>query len=313
MKNCWHVREKHYIDGSVQGYIDPKGVLMNDPEGPQDVRERKPSRSDKVLVLNPFLAGDDEYTISHPFSNGNETAYMEYLTPMLSKEIEERRDEQNRKRATRRAVQTVEDISRSHVWRYFVTLTISPDSGLDRYSYEDVLTAVELFLKNLRRRFLGIRYIFVPEQHKDGAFHYHGLIGGCDMSAILTDSGKKRNHKSIYNFSAGWSYGFSTVSIVQKQGAVGRYIGKYITKDMSVPKGKKRYLSSNNVKRTADITVKKRISCCFSDEASLCEAICSGFFTNGIVPDRIRPVYVAVLDRTVYYYEIYGSEEMICA
>ena len=103
------------------------------------------------------------------------------------------------------------------------------------------------------------------------------------------------------------------LTIVQKQGAVGRYIGKYITKDMAVPKRKKRYLASNNVKRTADITVKKSIPCFFYGDASVSEAIRCGFFTDGIVPDRVREVYVPVLDRTVYYYEIYGSEELVCA
>lgn len=311
MKSCWHIQERHYIDGAVKGYIDPYGVVSNDPDLPDVKVACKTTSTEIIKTVNPFLAGDDEYTIFHPFSHDlTDNAYMDCLVPLYSEEECRHNDELNRQRASRRASQAVEDIARSGLWRYFLTLTFSANCGFDRYFYPDCLDALELFCKNLRRRFPGVRYIFVPEQHKDGAFHFHGLIGGCDLSAMLKDSGKKCNHKPIYNLDAGWNYGFSTVSLVQKQGAVGRYISKYITKDMAVPKGKKRYLSSNNLKRSKDIVVKKRIDFVVSD---MLDAIYCGMFTDGIVPDRVRKVYVPVLDRHVYYYEIYGSEGLICA
>lgn len=330
MKEVSHILEKHYIDGSINGYIDPRGIVSSGTDIPAEKIVPEPKS-----VLNPFLSGEDEFTPSRPFSaslQDDDARYLDIIPTFYSEEEELKKKKENRERASRRASHSVEDICRSHIWFYFLTLTIGSDCGIDRYNYDDCYSCCQLFLKNLRRQCPGVCYVLVPEQHHDGAYHFHALIGNCDLSSMLSDSGKKAHRQPVYNFRTGWRYGFSTVTKVRKQGAVGRYIAKYITKEMAVPKGRKRYLASNNLKRTKDILVRRsfpeydayvahegqvgeshvRHFLSFPDNAIL-EAIQSGFFTDGVVPDRVRASYVPILGRYVYYYEIYGSEDMLCA
>ena len=305
MSDCCHVQIKKYIDGSVSGYLDPRGIRLG-------MSHKQVAPSCKEVDINPFLAGDDEYTPEFPYAKDLvDTPYLCTFEPWINPEDEARKKEENKIRANRRARGNVRDIACSSLWRYFVTLTISPDSGVDRYNYEDCIKCLKLILKNLRNRFPGIRYVFVPEQHEDGAWHFHGLIGGCNLTEMLSDSGHKtrKTHMTIYNFHCGWKWGFSNVSMVYKQGAVGRYISKYITKDMVVPDGKQHYFASNNIPRTKDIVERYVID---FDCPDVLEVIKSGIFTDGIIPDRVRQVYVPVLGRFVYYFEVFGSEDVLC-
>ena len=76
----------------------------------------------------------------------------------------------------------------------------------------------------------NLKYLVIPEHHKDGAIHMHGLISG-DIKLI--DSGKTdTSGHTIYNM-PDWRYGFSTA--IETYGDVencAKYITKYITKDL---------------------------------------------------------------------------------
>lgn len=63
-------------------------------------------------------------------------------------------------------------------WDYFITLTISPDK-FDRYSLNSYVKALGKFINNYNTNYHSkIFYLLIPEQHKDGAWHMHGLISG---------------------------------------------------------------------------------------------------------------------------------------
>lgn len=82
---------------------------------------------------------------------------------------------------------------------------------------------VQLFIKRLRRRCdrkgTTLRYIMLPELHKSGAVHYHGLIhhDGQVTEQMVRDS---------------WQAGFCFPSKVRNKRATAKYITKYCTKDM---------------------------------------------------------------------------------
>ena len=101
---------------------------------------------------------------------------------------------------------------------------------------------------NIKRLYVkDLKYIIVPERHKDGAYHFHGLIA--DIGEMeMVDSGKKlKNGNIIYNI-AGYNLGFTTVTKVFNSGASARYLSKYITKDLSMHiKNKKKYWASRNL------------------------------------------------------------------
>lgn len=130
------------------------------------------------------------------------------------------------RRSAHRARKAVRDIARSNDWRFFVTLTLDKDK-VNRYDPSEVLRHLRHWLgNNVRRR--GLAYILVPEHHKDGAIHFHGLFNDALEavdSGTLSVPGRKapvkarsEAHKAamermgghtVYNL-PGWGWGFST-------------------------------------------------------------------------------------------------------
>lgn len=109
----------------------------------------------------------------------------------------------------------------------FFTLTLAPDK-IDRYDYKSAVRAFGTWADNrVRRR--GMRYVAVPELHRDGAIHFHGL---CNAEACkLADSGRRdRAGRKIWNV-VDWKIGFTTaVKLDGSREAVAHYVAKYIVK-----------------------------------------------------------------------------------
>lgn len=172
------------------------------------------------------------------------------------------RDRDNLRRSQRRAATNLRDFALSNDWDYFVTFTLDR-TRVDRYNVEDMTKRLNTWLDNrVRRR--GLRYIIVPELHRDGALHYHGLIND---ALPVTDSGtislpgdkrprKPRSKKQraewlaagghvVYNL-PDWSYGYSTaIELYGERIAAIRYVCKYITKADQKIGGRWFYHSSN--------------------------------------------------------------------
>lgn len=151
-------------------------------------------------------------------------------------------------RARRRAAASVRDIARCTPFRWFVTLTFSPDK-VDRYDPAGLLKTMRSWLDNRVRR-KGLAYILVPELHKDGAVHFHGFFNDADICIISSGTykldGQKKPRKPrsnaelekwlaacakpVYNI-ADWGYGFSTaIEIYGDYNAAIGYCCKYIGK-----------------------------------------------------------------------------------
>ena len=137
-------------------------------------------------------------------------------------------------------------LSRSNDWNggYFVTLTIDPKK-YDSKNYDVVSDLVRRFVKNLKYYDSNVRCLIVPEKHKSGCFHFHGLVKG-DIKDALVDSGHRFNDRVVFNFSRCWSFGFSNVQKVENTLAVEKYITKYSTKELlNDLKYQHRYFQSN--------------------------------------------------------------------
>lgn len=130
----------------------------------------------------------------------------------------------------KRAKEKVFDIAFLNQFDYFVTWTLDKEK-IDRYNPQEVSKKLKTFLNNMQKR-KNMKYLVIPEHHKDGAIHMHGLVSG-DFKLI--DSGKKtESGRTIYNM-ADWSWGFSTaIETYGESTAVAKYITKYITKDFKM-------------------------------------------------------------------------------
>ena len=131
---------------------------------------------------------------------------------------------------------------------YFFTGTIDPKK-FNSNDPKAILSYIQNWLKNLVRR-NNLKYVFVPERHKDGKIHFHGLIKGDNLN--LVDSGTKlykgvkkpikdftatrkglnpATGRIVYNL-ANWKFGFTTcINLVGDPMNTAFYVTKYITKD----------------------------------------------------------------------------------
>lgn len=169
-------------------------------------------------------------------------------------ELSEKQREHVIQSSMNRTVQKIYEISRANIWDYFLTLTFDRNK-LDSSNYNLLCDKVSKWLNNLRSRYApDLKYLIVPELHKDGKhYHFHGLLANIG-NITLKDSGIKKNGHTIYNMS-NWKYGFSTVTKVIDSNKVSAYITKYITKELcAVSKNKRRYWTSKNCD-TAKISV----------------------------------------------------------
>lgn len=139
-----------------------------------------------------------------------------------------------------RARTAISDIVACNSFQYFVTLTISPDSSINRYDYDDCAKHISKWLNNNLDK-----YILVPEKHKDGAFHFH-LLADIPKTKLTKFSSRVYNIKSF-------KYGYTTAVPIKSgsEARIANYIRKYITKDLvtTVGKGRRRYWASRNLKR----------------------------------------------------------------
>ena len=119
--------------------------------------------------------------------------------------------------------------ARSNDWTdgYFCTLTFDPKI-YNSHDFKVVSDLVRKFTDSLR--YYGLYALFVPEKHKSGAYHLHGLCSK-DLKPLLVDSGHRHNDHIIYNLPL-WRYGFSNITKVTNTLAVEKYVTKYTTKEL---------------------------------------------------------------------------------
>ena len=130
---------------------------------------------------------------------------------------------------------------------YFWTLTFDSD----RYTYAVAFEKMGKWLEKMRKKYGKFNYIMIPELHKDGAIHFHGVTGG--LNAVVRDSGVKHKGVKVYNC-IDWQHGFTTLTRVRSKEKTATYVTKYVTKEMQnsiVGKGKKKYWCSRGLRLPA--------------------------------------------------------------
>lgn len=149
-----------------------------------------------------------------------------------------------------RARAAVRDIALCNRFDYFFTWTLNKDV-IDRYDAALVGKKVQSFLKNAGYR-KGFSYVCVPELHKDGAIHFHGL---CNLGSVAIERAlnpytsvplSTERGQPIYNMTD-WKFGYSTcIPIDENYECTVNYVTKYIDKSSDKILGKW-YLSTRNL------------------------------------------------------------------
>lgn len=121
-----------------------------------------------------------------------------------------------------RTKRNIKEIALCNSFEYFATLTVNSQNA-DRFSLQDVQDLLKTKLKKYKRTHKDFAYIFITEKHKNGAFHFHGLIKGADDFYI--------NDNGYYSLKVFDEIGFNSFSKIKDYNKCCNYITKYITKD----------------------------------------------------------------------------------
>lgn len=169
-----------------------------------------------------------------------------------TEEVKERLSYNNSYRTKANLIDLVYHNSLIQPWEYFVTLTFNPEE-VDSLNYNVVSEALAKWLDNMKHQNKRMAYVLVPELHKSGRIHWHGLfrnVPNWKLTPARNSSGKLiyKNGAQIFNLD-NYDYGFTTVSKIKNQEAVSVYMSKYMTKELINLNYKKRYWSSRNLER----------------------------------------------------------------
>lgn len=183
-----------------------------------------------------------------------------------------------------RTKKSIYDYGRSNCWEWFFTLTFNNAVPEERNDFELCSKRVRKWFNHIRERTCpNIKYLVIPEQHKQGGWHFHALVSNCDglefveaknnQEYLKDKNGNiKKNKKGqpvknkyfgqtlktsypngeiIFNVS-NFHFGFSTATKIIDTKKATSYVVKYITKDLcSSTLGKRRYFASNNLNTPA--------------------------------------------------------------
>lgn len=186
---------------------------------------------------------------------GYEPRKREYEVPPKGKAVDPERAKESSRARARAAVR---DIALCNNFPYFFTWTLSPEL-INRYDPAEVGKRVQTFLKNAAYR-KGFSYVCVPELHKDGAIHFHGLcdLGQMSISRACDPHNQRplstNRGQPIYNMTD-WKLGYSTCTpLDENYEAACNYVAKYLSKGADKVLGKW-YLSSRNLIKHPAISI----------------------------------------------------------
>ena len=174
--------------------------------------------------------------------------YIELTTPKGT-------DLANVERASRRAKITAFDkILCNPDLDTFVTFTYAPGFITDKASWEDCYGYLKTWLGNRVQR-NGLKYVIVPERHKSGDVHFHGILNSSALHmtrAFSPRTGRALTHNGnpLYNLTD-WQGGFTSAEIIrggaEDRTKVAKYIFKYMGKQSGAKVGGRYMLSGGEL------------------------------------------------------------------
>lgn len=153
-------------------------------------------------------------------------------------------DETSLERSIRRSKTLISDLVLCNKFDLFATFTFAKD----RQDLRKCKDRMSKWLDNQRVTNKSLKYLIVPEFHKDGkSIHFHALIQKFDESKLIY-SGVIQRGRQVYNIK-NYKNGFTTAVKIDNIEKVSSYVKKYITKDMPHIPNKKRFWVSKNLTR----------------------------------------------------------------
>lgn len=206
---------------------------------PQKLKDR-PYNYDQTL-LKVFGSGQNKkiklVRMNYLKTSGVELEDIEYIRGTVNKnKINE---------SILRSKSKIFELAFCNPWDWFFTGTINPNKQ-ERTDLDLFHKQLTQWLRNYNRlNNLNIKFLFVPEKHKDGkSWHIHGFIYGLPVEHLkqfqigdimgkgLADKVQKGD--IVYNWLAYFNrFGFCDLEPIRNQEAVSKYVTKYINKELA--------------------------------------------------------------------------------
>ena len=233
-ESCYNSRTKYYIDESG-AYIPYETMVCSRPVFVPSGLETSEYTKNATAFLEQASAMRECF--------GGEPVYDSAYKPQLLSKSELL--DASRRRARRK----IFDYCICNDFDLFVTLTLDK-SLIDRNDYSAVIKKLNTFLDNRVRR-KGLRYIGVPEYHKNGGLHFHFAMTSNAFNLVDSGTVSIEGHKkpvkvstadrwgvdvdkrhTVYNV-VDWRLGFSTaIYRYGDRGAFAHYLSKELCKSV---------------------------------------------------------------------------------
>lgn len=144
-------------------------------------------------------------------------------------------------------------------FKYFATLTFDKQKVQSRSDSQELYRAITRFFRRM-----NIRYVLVPELHKDGSVHFHGVFDDAIepyIKPFVLNKDKMsramaqmiRDGRELYDFSKYHDrFGYCSFELIHNKQAVANYVSKYIVKGFLDPKNRlfsHRFFASKGLNR----------------------------------------------------------------
>ena len=165
--------------------------------------------------------------------------------------------ERSIKKSMNRAKEKVYGYIMCNNFEYWATQTFN-NKKLDRYSIDEIVKKYNRRLKYLKTKYINLKWLIVPEQHSDGAWHLHMFMSGIPKDRIVYSgydyyNKEKKFSRKIYNWVDTIDFGFNDYVYTADIGPlekyrIATYIIKYITKDLALNRfNRKMYWASKDL------------------------------------------------------------------
>lgn len=122
----------------------------------------------------------------------------------------------------------IRELAMCNDFEYFCTFTLSPEKQ-DRHNLKKWIQDFGNWVGNYNKKFdTKLEYLIIPEQHKNGAWHAHGLVKGIAPQSIVVN---KYGYYDMPYYAQ--RFGFMNFSTIKSRERCASYITKYVTKDVA--------------------------------------------------------------------------------
>lgn len=132
-----------------------------------------------------------------------------------------------------RAKGRIKELGLCNDWDYFATFTLA-ESKQDRFDLPSWVKDFGNWIQNYKRKYScsEFAYLIIPEQHKSGAWHAHGLLRGLSPESLC------RNEHGFLDLPYYRNrFGYISLDPLRDKNKAASYITKYVNKDTAATAG----------------------------------------------------------------------------